>query len=108
MIDGSIIYTDCINETIKEISKFIDKVNNKKILILFDKQNKKKWLNCLKNYNYIAENDVIKDIGSNISLSKVSCLDKLKKNNYDVIIYDNTKFNSEYFNIQNCKKFIYV
>ena len=36
------------------------------------------------------------------------CIDKLKKNNYDVIIYDNTKFNSEYFNIQNCKKNLYM
>ena len=81
LIDGTIIYTDCINGTIKEISRLINQ-SKKKILILFDKQNRKIWYENIKNSNYVGENDIIKDIGSKISFSKVQCIDKLKQNNF--------------------------
>ena len=109
LVDGKIIYTDCINGTITNLGKYFLSNTTKKILILYDKPNKKIWFNTIKNsnYNFYEENDIIKDIGSNISFSTVECMYKLKTNNFDVIIYDNTKLNHEYFNIKNCKK-IYI
>lgn len=110
IVNGLIIYTDYINETINNICKICMKNSSKKILIIYDKSNKRIWLENIKNsnFNYIGENNRIKDIGSNIFFSNVNCLDNLKENNkYDIVIFDNTKLNHENFSFQNSKK-IYI
>ena len=114
-INGLLIYTDCINDSIKEIFKMFYKNKNtqKKILIILDKdnQNKKIWFDNIKNnfeYNYIDENDRFIDVGSNIIFSNVKCITKLKnKSDYDIVIFDNIKLNNNFFEFKNSKK-IYI
>lgn len=110
--NGSIIYTDYIKETIKEVTKTILKNKTKNILVIYDNCNKDYWLNNISNnsnnsYKFYDNLTSSIDYKQKLIFVNSTNFSNIKKfRNWDIIIYDNTKINESYY--VSCNKKIYI